>query len=77
MSTTLERLAAEVRRLSPTEIIELRAWIMEYQLPHNAGVNGQPHVDWSNHAARVQAIFEPASPPKQNPVLALRAEERF
>ena len=76
MSTTLERLTAEVRQLSPTEVVELRAWIMEYQPPHDAGANGQPRVNWSGHAARVQAIFEPTSPPRQNPVLALRAEER-
>lgn len=76
MSNTLERLADEVRRLTPPEVAELRAWIMDYR-PVNGTDATSRRVDWSGHAARVQEIFGDDAPPRENAVLALREEERF
>lgn len=75
MTDTLERLAEEVRRLTPPEVAQLRAWIMDYQPAH--GITTSRRVDWSGHAARVQEIFGADAPPRENAVLALREEERF
>lgn len=76
MTVILERLTEEVRRLTPPEMEELRAWIMGYQ-PAHSGEAASRHVDWSGHAASVQAIFGVTMPVRENAVLALREEERF
>ena len=76
MTDTLVRLIEEVRKLTPQEVDQLRDWIVDHR-PVDGMDAASRRVDWSGHAARVQAIFGKAALIRENAVLALREEEPF
>ena len=78
MTKHLEELTAEVRKLTPAELDELRSWLARYH-PEGASSSHNPDapVDWSDLPGRVKEIFKDAPPLPENVVLALREEERF
>lgn len=78
MSETLERVTTEVRKLTPDELNELRAWLAEYEPAANAlPVDTGKSVDWSGHLERMKAIWGDTPPLAENIVLSLREEERY
>ncbi len=84
MTEHLEKLTAEVRKLTPAELEELRSWLAEYQpedlsssRDQDALVDWDAPVDWSDLFERVKAIRGNAPPLPENTVLALREEEEF
>ena len=78
MTETLERLTTEVRKLTPGEVEDLRAWLAEFRPVQSAQpAKPEKRVDWSGHFARVEKIFEGSAPVRENAVLALRREEHF
>ena len=57
MSETLERVTTEVRKLTPDELKELRAWLAEYEPAVNPlPADTEKPIDWSGHLERMEAI---------------------
>ena len=76
MTVMLEHLTGEVRKLTPAEFDQLRAWILDYQPVAGMDIVA-PRADWSGHAARVREILGQDAPARENAVLSLRVEERL
>ena len=78
MSETLERVTAEVRKLTPDELKELRAWLAGYEPAANPlPAVTEKSVDWSGHLERMKVIWGDTPPLAENVVLSLREEERY
>ena len=78
MTEQLERLTTEVRKLTATELDELRLWLAEYWMEAAPSMRDQEApVDWSDLFERVKAIRQDAPPLQENIVLVLREEEEY
>ena len=78
MNEILERVTTEVRKLTPDELKELRAWLAEYEpMANPIPADTEKPVDWSGHLGRMKAIWGDTPPLAENVVLSLREEERY
>ena len=78
MTEASERMTSEVRKLTPDELRELRAWLEEYHPASSSQpADTKKRVDWSGHFERMKAIWGDPPPLTENIVLLLREEERY